>query len=52
MMLDPAEIVEAMWLTREEVMAVFAGESTRMRPPRQGAIAGFLLRNWVADRLD
>ena len=50
--LDPNEIEAAMWLTREEVMEVFAGTGTRMKPPRAGAIAGFLLRNWVADRLD
>ena len=50
--LDPAEIEDALWLTREEVALAFAGRHGRVRPPRAGAIAGFLLRAWLADRLD
>lgn len=50
--LDPAEIEDALWLTREETLAAFAGRHPRVRPPREGAIAGFLLRAWLADRLD
>lgn len=50
--LDPAEIEDALWLTREEAMEVIAGGHAVVRPPRNGAIAGFLLRNWLADRLD
>ncbi|MCR8725958.1 NAD(+) diphosphatase [Frigidibacter sp. ROC022] len=49
---DPSEIEDAMWMTREEVMQALAGESPRMRAPRAGAIAGFLLTMWVADRLE
>ena len=49
--LDPVEIEDAAWLTREEVAAAFAGRHERVRPPREGAIAGFLLRAWLADRL-
>jgi NAD+ diphosphatase len=33
-------------------MRVFRGEDPEMRAPRTGAIAGFLLREWLADRLD
>ncbi len=50
--LDPNELEDAFWLTREEMMDVFAGLSDRMSPPREGAIASFLLRNWLADSLD
>ncbi|KGB81153.1 MAG: NAD(+) diphosphatase [Pseudomonadota bacterium] len=50
--IDPAEIEDAFWITREEMVSVFAGGHDRMRPPRKGAIAGFLLWNWLADRLD
>ena len=50
--LDPAEIEDALWVTREEMAAAFAGRHPRVRPPREGAIAGFLLRAWLADRLD
>lgn len=50
--IDPAEIEAAMWVSREEMMEVIAGRHALIRAPRSGAIAGFLLRNWVADRLD
>lgn len=50
--LDPAEIEDARWLTREQVFAVHAGTSSDILPSRKGAIAGFILQNWLADRLD
>lgn len=50
--LDPAELEDALWVPREEVVTIFAGEHPRIRPPRRGAIAQFLLSNWLADRLD
>ena len=49
--LDATEIEDALWLTREEMALAFAGRHARVRPPREGAIAGFLLRAWLADRL-
>ncbi len=49
--LDPAEIEDALWLSREEMADVFAGVHAAVRSPREGAIAGFLLRAWLADRL-
>ena len=48
---DPAEIAEARWVGREELAMVFAGTHAQIRPPRRGAIAGALLRLWLADRL-
>ncbi|WP_197917477.1 NAD(+) diphosphatase [Thiosulfatihalobacter marinus] len=50
--LDPAELEDALWLTREEMMQVFAGGHPVFKQPRKGAIAHFILRNWLADRLD
>jgi NAD+ diphosphatase len=50
--IDPEEIAEAVWLTREELSDVFAGRHPRITPARKGAIAHFLLWNWLADRLD
>ena len=50
--IDPAEIEDAMWVSRDDMAEVFADRHPRMRPPREGAIAGFLLRAWLADRLD
>jgi len=49
---DPTEIDDAIWVSREEVLAAFAGEHPFLQPAREGAIAHFLLRNWLADRLD
>ncbi|WP_096784674.1 NAD(+) diphosphatase [Rhodobacter sp. CZR27] len=50
--LDPAELEDALWLTREEMVSVMAGHHPRVKPARKGAIAHFLIANWLADRLD
>lgn len=50
--LDPAELEDALWISREDLLSVFAGENPAIRPPRKGSIAQFLLSNWLADRLD
>lgn len=50
--LDPVELEDALWVTREEMAQAFAGEHPRLKPARKGAIAQFLLRNWLADTLD
>ena len=46
---DPVEIEDALWITREEMMDIFAGLRSDILPARKGAIAQFLLRNWLAD---
>jgi NAD+ diphosphatase len=50
--LDPDELEDAVWVTREEMVAAMAGRHPRIRPARKGAIAHFLIANWLADRLD
>lgn len=50
--LDPAELEDALWLTRREVLEALAGEHPKVKPARRGAIARFLLERWLADRLD
>lgn len=50
--LDPNELEDALWVSREELLQVFAGHHPKIRPGRRGAIAHFLMRNWLADRLD
>ncbi len=50
--LDPAELEDALWLTRQEMLDVFAGQHPKVKPSRPGAIARFLLERWLADRLD
>jgi NAD+ diphosphatase len=50
--IDPEELEEALWVSREDLVRVMAGQHARIRPPRRGAIAEFLLFNWLADSLD
>lgn len=49
---DPEELEHALWVTREELVQAFAGRHATIRPSRKGAIANFILGNWLADRLD
>lgn len=48
---DPVEIEDAIWVSREELAEAFIGAHPRVMPARKGAIAHFLLYNWLADRL-
>jgi NAD+ diphosphatase len=50
--IDPVEIEDAMWVSKPEMMQAFAGEHPKLLPARKGAIAHFLLQNWLADTLD
>lgn len=49
--IDPAEIEDAIWVTREEMAEAFAGAHPKLMPARKGAIAHFLLQAWLSDRL-
>lgn len=49
--IDPNEIEDAIWVPRDEVMRALAGDHAFLKPARKGAIAEFILRHWVADRL-
>ncbi|WP_114964723.1 NAD(+) diphosphatase [Alkalilacustris brevis] len=48
---DETELDDALWLTREELVEVIAGAHPRIKGARRGAIAHFLIRHWLADRL-
>lgn len=50
--LDPEELDDALWITREEMLTVMAGAHPRIRPARRGAIAHALISGWLADSLD
>ena len=50
--IDPAELEAAVWVSREEMISVRAGVHPSIKPARRGAIAHFLIENWLADRLD
>lgn len=50
--IDPDEIEDAIWVSREELATAFAGEHATIKPARKGAIAHYLLHLWLADKLD
>ena len=50
--IDPVEIEDAIWVPRSEMMDAFAGTHPVIKPARKGAIAHFLLQNWLADTLE
>jgi NAD+ diphosphatase len=50
--IDPVEIEDAMWVSREEMMEASAGRHPTLKPARKGAIAHFIIQHWLADTLD
>ena len=50
--IDPAELEAAVWISREDMITVMAGDHPVVKPSRKGSIAHFLLANWLADRLE
>lgn len=50
--IDPEEIDDAHWFSRSELHAAMQGRHPTLKPARRGAIAHFILHNWLADRLD
>lgn len=50
--LDPMEMDDATWLTREEMVDVVAGLHPTVRRPRNGAIAAELIARWLSDSID
>ncbi len=49
--LDPVELEDARWVSKEQALAGLAGELPDMRPARKGSIARFLIERWLQDRL-
>jgi len=50
--IDPKEIEDARWFTREEVFEATHRENLALKPARKGSIAHFLIHNWLSDTLD
>jgi NAD+ diphosphatase len=50
--IDPEELADARWVTREDMVSVYAGNHPVVKPGRLGAIARFLIDAWLADTLD
>lgn len=49
---DPNELEDARWVSREEMLDVFAGRHPEMTAARRGAVARHVLERWLADRLE
>ncbi|WP_050528154.1 NAD(+) diphosphatase [Pseudorhodobacter aquimaris] len=49
--LDPEELDDAIWMTREEMLEVMAGTHPTVKPARKGAIAYHLIVGWLAGRI-
>jgi NAD+ diphosphatase len=50
--LDTAELQDALWLTRQEVLQVQLGRNLGVKAGRKGAIAQFLIQEWLSGRID
>lgn len=50
--LDPVELEDALWVTREDLVRAFAGNHTKIKPARKGAIAHHILWKWLAGHID
>ena len=50
--IDADELEAALWISREDMVGVMAGEHPVIKAARKGSIAHFLLANWLACRLD
>lgn len=49
--LDPVELQDARWVSREELLTAFAGSHPLIKPARKGSIAQFIMSHWLADTL-
>jgi NAD+ diphosphatase len=49
--IDPAELVDARWVARDEAQQMVAGTHPTISTPRPGAIAGSIIAAWAAGRL-
>jgi len=50
--LDPHELQDAIWLTRQEVLDVQLGRNPGVKAGRKGAIAQYLIQEWLSGRID
>lgn len=49
--LDPLELQDARWVSRDEIKRVLAGNHPEINTPRPGAIAGALIEAWANETL-
>ena len=48
---DPTELEDAQWVTREDLVSIRSGTHPVIKPGRNGAIAQFLIESWLQDRV-
>lgn len=48
---DPMELSDARWVSRDEVLQILAGAHPQINQPRPGAIAGALIEAWAHGKL-
>jgi len=48
---DPTELEDAQWVTREDLVSIKGGTHPVIKPGRNGAIAQFLIESWLQDRV-
>ena len=49
--IDPAELEDALWISRTRMQSILGGEDPRINPPRRDAIARAILTDWVRGEL-
>jgi NAD+ diphosphatase len=49
--IDPQELEDAKWVTKETLVKSIGGKDVGIKPARPGAIASYLMQNWLRDRL-
>ena len=49
--LDPAELEDALWISKTDLVNAFNDKDGAIKPARFGSIAQFLLKHWLADTL-
>lgn len=49
--LDPNELEDARWVTKEDMVEAMAGRHPEIAGARKGSIAHFLVKNWLSDTL-
>jgi len=50
--IDPKEIENALWVSKEEMLDVFSGNNERIYPARPGSIAHFMIKNWLSGNIE
>ena len=49
--LDPAELEDALWISKTDLFEAFYNKESAIKPARFGSIAQFLLKHWLASSL-